>query len=167
MITLLFVGISIVLAMQVLDALSDILHKLERLICVAWAIYHRLEPAEPDPTATRIDLYVKNGDQLERAIHVQQKATEAKTYVATPRDAKGNATAVQDAQWAVSDPTLASIVAAADGLSAVVTPVGPVGAFKIQLAADADLGAGVVPIAGEGDVEVIPGDAVTLEIAQA
>lgn len=66
--------------------------------------------------------------------------------------------------WAVTDATLASLEVAADGLSAVVTPLGPVGSFKLQVSADADLGEGVKSILGELSVDLLPAEAVTVEL---
>jgi len=37
--------------------------------------------------------------------------------------------------WTVSDATLATITPAADGMSATILPVGPLGAFKVQVSA--------------------------------
>jgi hypothetical protein len=80
-------------------------------------------------------------------------------------DAKGNAAKVDGLpQWAVSDESLATLEVAADGLSAVVKPVGPLGSFKLQVKADADLGEGVKEILGELDIEVIGGEAVAVNI---
>lgn len=82
------------------------------------------------------------------------------------KDQKGNAAPVDGApQWSVSDPSLAVVEAAADGMSAVLKPVGPLGAFKVQVSADADLGQGQSAIIGELDVEIVGGDAVSVQIA--
>lgn len=50
--------------------------------------------------------------------------------------------------WATSDATVISVVAAADGMSAVVAAVAPGGPARITVTADADLGAGVSTITG-------------------
>lgn len=57
--------------------------------------------------------------------------------------------------WAVTDPTLASIAPSDDGLSAVLTPVGPLGDFQVQVSA----AAGGKALSGSLDVSIIPGDA--------
>lgn len=69
--------------------------------------------------------------------------------------------------WAVSDAALLSLSVAADGLTAVVSAVGPIGTGQVSVNADADLGAGVVPIVGLLDVQVIGGDAATVQISSA
>lgn len=57
--------------------------------------------------------------------------------------------------WASSDDTVLGVVAAADGMSAVVNSVAP-GTARITVSADADTGAGVVPITGVSeDVTVV------------
>ncbi len=130
----------------------------------------RIEHAVIPRPAVRLELYVKNGEVFERAINVQQKATETKTYKLRAVDAKGNEAKLDTKAppvWAVSDPALANVTASTDGLTADVVPVGPVGEFELQVSGDADLGDGETPIQGTGDVEIIPGDAVSIEISQA
>lgn len=76
-------------------------------------------------------------------------------------DAKGNPAVVEGAPvWSSSDPAVLSVVAAADGMSAIVTPVGPLGSAQVKVEADADTGEGVVPVILLGDVEVVAGQAV-------
>jgi hypothetical protein len=83
-----------------------------------------------------------------------------------PVDAKGNPAAVDGAPaWASSDETVLTVAASADGLSATVTAVGKLGAAQISVTADADMGAGTVPIAGVLDVSVVAGQAVSLSIS--
>lgn len=50
--------------------------------------------------------------------------------------------------WATSDATIVSVVAAADGMSAVVAAVAAGGPARVTVTADADLGAGVVTLTG-------------------
>lgn len=76
-------------------------------------------------------------------------------------DAKGNPATVDGAPvWTSSDETILTVAAAADGMSAVVTPVGPLGTAQIKIDADADMGAGVTDIITLADVEVVAGQAV-------
>lgn len=84
-------------------------------------------------------------------------AAAAVAYV----DAKGNPAVVDGVPvWSSSDESIVTVAAAADGLSAVVTPVGPLGAAQVKVEADADLGAGITPIITLADVEVVGGQAV-------
>lgn len=77
------------------------------------------------------------------------------------QDAKGNAASVEGAPvWASANESVATVLPAADGLSAVISPVG-LGSTDITVTADADLGAGVVNIISTGTVEVVAGQAVT------
>lgn len=77
-------------------------------------------------------------------------------------DAKDNAAQVEGAPvWTSSDAAILSVVAAADGMSAVISPVGPLGTAQVKIEADADLGAGVTPVITLGDFEVVAGSAVT------
>ena len=61
--------------------------------------------------------------------------------------------------WGVSDETILSVVAAEDGLSAVVTTVGPLGGAQVSVTADADLGEGTRSLVGTLDVTVIGSEA--------
>ena len=83
-----------------------------------------------------------------------------------PVDAHGNPALVDGTPiWSVSDPSVLSIAAAADGLSAEIAALGPVGTSQVSVQADADLGSGVVTIAGTLDVQVAAGQAVGLSIS--
>ncbi len=66
--------------------------------------------------------------------------------------------------WAVTDEKLATLEVADDGMSAVVKPTGLAGSFKVQCSADGDLGEGVKSILGELDIDLLPGDATTVDL---
>lgn len=66
--------------------------------------------------------------------------------------------------WASADETIATVTAAADGLSAVISPTGPTGTVRITASGDGDLGEGVRPIFGFADVDVTPGNATGIEM---
>ena len=68
--------------------------------------------------------------------------------------------------WASSDETVVTVVADADGLSAVISGVTP-GTARVVVTADADLGSGVTPLTGAVDVTITAGAAVSLEITSA
>jgi hypothetical protein len=83
-------------------------------------------------------------------------------------DAVGNPAAVEGAPvWTSSDPTVLTVTAAADGMSADAVAVGPLGTAQVSVVADADLGTGVTNIAGTLDVQVVASQAVGLTIATA
>lgn len=78
-------------------------------------------------------------------------------------DLKGNPAVVDGLPvWALSDESLATLEVAADGMSAMVVPVGPLGKVIVQAKADADMGAGVKEILGQMEVEMVAGEAVTM-----
>lgn len=56
--------------------------------------------------------------------------------------------------WASSDATILTVVASADGMSAIVDTVAP-GVARITVSADADVGAGVIPITGVSDDVIV------------
>lgn len=67
--------------------------------------------------------------------------------------------------WSLTDEALGTLAVEADGMSAILEPKGPIGALKVQVKADADLGEGVKEILGELDVELLAGDAEVVELA--
>jgi len=81
------------------------------------------------------------------------------------KDKKGNPAQVQSPTWASSDTAVATVTPdTADPLKAVVSAVGPTGTAEISFDADADLGAGVLPIIGTLSVVVLAGPATVVEI---
>jgi hypothetical protein len=123
--------------------------------------------ADAQPVAqARVDFYAFNNGKIERVDNMFLKVTQALPLAVAFTDAKGNPAKVEGAPaWAVTDASLASLVVAEDGMSATLTPMGPLGLCKVQVTADADLGAGVVNILGEMDIETIAGDAVAVNIS--
>ena len=91
--------------------------------------------------------------------------TEQKAKVTVkPLTAKGNPAPVDDAPgWSISDPAIASLVVAPDGLSADVI-AGGVGIVVVTVSADADLTAGVREIVGTLDVTVVAAEAASLTL---
>jgi hypothetical protein len=82
-----------------------------------------------------------------------------------PLDARGNPAPVDGIPaWTNNSPTLLGLLVAADGLSATVSAIGPLGVGQIIVEADADLGTGVETLQGILDVTVVGSQAVTLNI---
>ena len=91
-------------------------------------------------------------------------STQQVTYTFEPVDRRGNPAPVQGPPvWTNSNDQVATLTPAADGLSAVVKALVP-GVTVISASADADLGEGVVTIAGTADVDVTPAAAVTVKL---
>ncbi len=87
------------------------------------------------------------------------------TLTITPKDKKGKPAQLDGIPvWASSDETVVTVVAAADGLSAVAAGVAP-GSGRVTVTGDADLGSGVTPITGVLDVSITGGAAATIDIA--
>ena len=84
-----------------------------------------------------------------------------------PIDAMGQPAPVDGIPtWVVSDPAIANIEVAADGLSAKVIPLVPSsGGFQVQVECDADLGTGVRTLTGAIELSVGPSEAVSIGIA--
>lgn len=66
--------------------------------------------------------------------------------------------------WETSNEDLFDLAPSADGMSCVVTAVGPIGVGQVAVSADADLGAGVRDILGTLEIEVVAGEAVAASI---
>ncbi len=83
-----------------------------------------------------------------------------------PVDAVGNPAPVDGIpEWTVSDSAVLAIEVADDGMSALVTTVGPLGDAQVNVSADADLGEGVTTLTGLLDISVIASEAVSLGIS--
>lgn len=92
----------------------------------------------------------------------EEKVALSVTFVT----AAGNPASVDGVPvWQSSDPTVLSVVASDDGLSAVATTVGPLGNAQVSCTADADLGSGVRSVSAVLDVEVHAAEAVAANIA--
>lgn len=97
--------------------------------------------------------------------HMILKDNEKVTGIVNPLSAAGNPAPVDGVPvWASSDPAIVTVEAAPDGLSAVVSAVGPLGTAQVSVQADADMGTGVKAIVGVGDVQVVASDATTVAI---
>lgn len=95
---------------------------------------------------------------------MQLTAIQQVDFTISPKDRKGNPAAVDGVPvWASSNPNVASVEPSTDGLSATVK-AGVPGSTVISVTADADLGAGVVNLAGTADVDVVPAAAETIAL---
>ena len=98
--------------------------------------------------------------------HMFLKVNQSLPLSISIKDKFGNEAKVDGApSWALSDPSLGALTVAEGGMSASLAPAGTVGAFKVQVSADADLGEGVKSILGELDIELLAGDAEVLSIS--
>ncbi len=135
-----------------LDEIEDRLKKLE-------AIAYATE-------AVRIEFYTYIGGIKQRITNMFLKVTQKLPITVGFKDAQGNPAKVDGIpQWAIDTDGLGALAVADDGMSAVFTPTGVIGACKVQVSADADLGEGVKQILGFLDVEMLSGEAVTVEMA--
>lgn len=84
-----------------------------------------------------------------------------------PEDANKNPALVDGVPvWTSSDDTVATVEAAADGLSATVTPLKS-GTMTLTVTADVLMGPDVKPLSDSADFEVISGEAVSLNLTVA
>ena len=81
-----------------------------------------------------------------------------------PVNAKGNPAPIDGIPvWTTSDPTVATLIVADDGLTASLVAINP-GSVQITVQADADLGPGTKLITGTLDVTVTAAEAVSINI---
>src|SRR6266478_125156 len=133
-----------------LAGLSDEVHAAKLELAALRVAAQEIARALPPLPAVRIIFsgQVETEPRKENIKMLQLTDTQKCTLSIAPVDAKGNPAPVDGApSWSVSDPALLDVAPAADGLSAVVTAKGPLGAGQVNVQADADLGAGVVTIA--------------------
>lgn len=116
--------------------------------------------------AERINFFAEVNGIKRKVESMFLKVTQSLPVSLSITDKKGNAAKVDGAPvWAVTDESLASLSVAEDGMSATVTPIGPIGSFSVQVKADADLGEGVKEIIGELAVELSAGDAEVIALS--
>lgn len=151
-----FDKISVALEREMVDHLKEV---RELLIKLVQALF-------PELLAKTIEFYENKDGKIERVEHMFLKANEKSLLSLVIKDSQGNPAKVDGApRWAVTDPTLGRLEVAEDGLSATLLANGPSGAFQVQATVDADLGEGVRELLGTLDVEVLSGEAVSVEIA--
>lgn len=81
------------------------------------------------------------------------------------RDRVGNPAVVDGAPvWDTSDATIIALTPSEDGMSVVVDTVGKSGTCQVSCTADAKAGAEVHQIVGTLDVQVAPGEAVSVDL---
>ena len=125
----------------------------------------RIEAILNPPKIAKVVFIVTIGGLRVEASRMQLKVTSKLPMSLQLVDKFGNVAIVDGAPvWVLTNPALGSLVVAADGLSAELTPTGPLGSFAVQVAADADLGEGIKTISGELPIELLSGDAVTVQI---
>lgn len=120
-----------------------------------------LRGTEPIPQGTANTVHIQRSADMALILTDVQKVGLSVSFVT----AKGNPAAVDGLPvWSVSDATVLSVVPAADGLSAEVVAVGPLGTSQVSVTADADLGEGVRALIGTLDVSVVASEAASIVI---
>ncbi len=124
-----------------------------------------LTAVEPLPAVGFIFTIESEGQITEGVTQYEMTNSQQLTATIQPVDKKGQPAPVDGIPvWASSDETIITVTPAADGLSAVVAAVGPLGVAKVSVTADADLGTGVASIFGTLDVTITQGQAVGFKI---
>lgn len=148
------------------DALSASVKKLEEeLAAMAVLLNEILIAITPSPAVRlRVDVVLEGVIQI-GVESVTITDTQKFTVSVAPLDGKGNP-AVLDGpvSFTADNPALVTITPGADGLSAEVLAVGPLGSTQITISGDADLGAGVETITATLQVDVIAGKAASFAV---
>ena len=99
----------------------------------------------------RMELVITDSQQFKVEIQAVDKAGNPGTLASVP-------------VWSASDPTILTVVPAADGMSAVVSAKGKLGRAQVNVTAEGDPTPGVNTITGTLAVEVVGGKAVSLQL---
>lgn len=98
-------------------------------------------------------------------VMLKMTSSQKATCTVAFKDKKGHPAPVDGSPiWGVDNSELVSIVPSEDGLSCEVSAVGPLGTALVSVQADADMGEGIVPVAGTLEVELVSGAATVVEI---
>lgn len=128
-------------------------------------LFHVIDLLEPGPAVKLIFIADLEGQITYGVEKMDLRDDQQVTLSIQPVDKRGNPAALDGApEWFSGNSEIATVEPAADGLSATVKAVGPLGATVISVKADADLGEGVTPLAGGMDINVVSGAATTLTV---
>jgi hypothetical protein len=120
----------------------------------------------PKKVAKTVEIYVLINGEFKKVEHMFLKVSEKLPLSLVIKDSQGNPAKVDVApKWSLSDESLAALEVSEDGLSAVLVPSGSLGSFAVQALVDADLGEGVKELLGELLVDLVSGEAVSVEIS--
>lgn len=126
------------------------------------------ELLKPVGRATTVEFYTEINGILTKVNNMfPLKVTQNLPLVLKALDAKGNPAQLDASNppaWNVTDELLATLEIAEDKMSAVLKPVGPLGVVTVTVHGDADLGEGQKDILGTVEIEMIAGDAVSLQV---
>lgn len=122
-------------------------------------------PPPSPPPASCVVFMVEIDGQVQEVTGMTIKPRKQFTATVVFKDQYGNIAKVDGLpEWTNDNDTVIGMAVAADAMSAVISsPAGP-GSGQVSVSADADLGAGIVTITGVLAVEVIPDDAVLVEV---
>lgn len=126
---------------------------------------HIIDLLEPGPAVNLVFITDLEGQITYGAMNMNLRNDQKVKLSIQPVDKKGNPAAVDGAPaWFNGNSDILSLEVAADGFSATVTPLGPIGSAVVSVEADADLGEGVTKLAGGIDINVVSGAAVNIQI---
>lgn len=153
--------IIIITALLTLILLYKILRIEKKILKTLNKIEHLLKPKE----ASTIEFYATINGLFEKVTHMNLKVNQKLPLTIVIKDVGGNLAPVDGVPvWSLTAPEMGVMEVAEDGMSAVLTPAGTLGAVVVQVNADADLGEGVTTIIGQLPVDVVAGDAAVIEI---
>jgi hypothetical protein len=150
-----FVGASVLILFKIHMQIKDVFYIVQE---TKGAVYKLTAPS-------KVEFYISVDGKKEKVGNMVLKLSQKLPLFIAIKDKFGNEAVVDGApKWSVTDESLAEVVVAEDGMSAEVMPKGQLGAFKVQVHADADLGEGIKDLLGEMSVELIAAEAAVIEI---
>lgn len=101
----------------------------------------------------------------ETLLNFQMSDSQEVPLSITPVDKKKNPAKIDGVpEWSTDNSELLALKPSADGLSCLVSAVGPLGTAKVSVKADAKIGEGEEHLFGVIDIEVTAGQATSMEI---
>lgn len=114
------------------------------------------------PPPSRLRFYIIKDGQKVEVKNMDVPADKKLLVNLEEDDVLGDVVSLPTApSWSITDPSIGALVVAADGLSAIMTPA-KMGACQIQASV---VNAAGVTLAASMDVNVLPGDAVSLKLS--
>lgn len=116
----------------------------------------------PGPTPDHLAWVHTKGETI---LALTLTTTQQVSVSISPTDKRGHPANLDGAPvWSADNTDAVALTPAPDGLSCLIVALGPVGPVDIFVDADADLGAGVTPLRGTFQIEIVAAQATTIEV---
>lgn len=128
-------------------------------------LIHKLKEAITPQSASVLEMFWVNDEGIrERFYEMFLQGKKQVVVGVTPKDAQGNVAQIENLKWVSTNEAIGTVEG--DGaMGATVKTTGAVGTFEVQCSGDAKIGEGENIILASASFEVLPGEAVTLELS--